>query len=101
MKNQELIKKIEEIAKTFKSRKNVGQSDGKRHDTIRRDEEQMMWVAYKQLDWSCAKIATVFDRGDVTVAKRMERLQKKFTKNKVEQKQGERSLRQKQQIEHI
>jgi transposase len=101
MKNQELIKKIEEIAKTFKSRTNVGQSDGKRHDIIQRDEQKAMWEAHYKIGWSYPKIGSVFDRGVVTVEKQVEELQKSITKLKEQRQQKEQLVRSQQQIEHV
>jgi hypothetical protein len=72
MKKQELIKKLEEQVKIFKSRAIKGDADGKRHDLIRSDEKKMMQLAFKQLGWSCDKIGGYFNRDPKTVAKKVQ-----------------------------
>lgn len=72
MKYQELIKKIEDQAKTFKSRAVIGYSDMKRHDLIKPDEQKCMWIAHKQLGWSFIKVGSVFSRDRRTIKKAVE-----------------------------
>ena len=66
-KNDDLVKKIEEQAKTFKLRANRSPEDGKRHDQIQPDEAAAMRKAYNQLHWSVAKIGDLFDRSPTAV----------------------------------
>lgn len=62
MKEQTLIKKIEDRANKFKLRALKSPSDRKRHDPVRQDEQRWIWIASNQLGWSFAKIGSVFDR---------------------------------------
>lgn len=72
MKNQKLLKKIEDQAKTFKSREVIGHGDVKRHDLIKPDEQKCVWIVNKQLGWSFAKIGSVFNRDRRTIKKAVE-----------------------------
>jgi len=58
----EIIQKVEYQAKIFKSRKNKGLTDEKRHDLIKRDEQEWMWTAQDKLGWSNDKIGSTFGR---------------------------------------
>ena len=49
MKENRLIKKIEEQAKKFKLRAQKGRGDEKRHDAVRPDEQKWMWTAHHEL----------------------------------------------------
>ena len=73
MKEQELINKIENQASIFKSRKIIGHGDAKRHDTIKRDEQEWMWTAQNKLGWSYDKIGSVFSRDARSVKSAIER----------------------------
>jgi len=68
MKEHGLIKKLENQAAKYKQRAHKSPIDRKRHDRIEHDEQKMMRVAYNQLGWSYAKIASFFDRDSRTVA---------------------------------
>ena len=105
MKEQRLVKKVEEHAEKFRTRKRRGPNDLKRHDQIRPDERKWMGIAYNQLGWSYAKIGSVFSRGARTVKVSVEEERKILTRRKEDQKkkeqQTERVLIQQQQKEHI
>jgi hypothetical protein len=75
-KNDDLVKKIEEQAKTFKLRANRSPEDRKRHDQIQPDEAAAMRKAYNQLHWSVAKIGDLFDRSPTAVKKAISELEK-------------------------
>jgi len=62
VKEQRVIRKIEDQASKFKQRSLRSPSDGKRHDRIQKDEQRWMWKAYSELGWSFAKIGSTFDR---------------------------------------
>ncbi len=72
MKEQALIKKIEDQAKIFKSRAITGHGDGKRHDLVKPDEQKSMWTAQKRLDWSPQKIGGILNRDWRTVKQAIE-----------------------------
>jgi hypothetical protein len=69
VKEDRLIKKIEEQAKKFKLRAQKGRGDEKRHDAVRPDEQKWMWTAHHELGWSFAKIGSTFNRDPRTVQK--------------------------------
>ena len=69
MKEDRLIKKIEEQAEKFKLRIQKGRGDEKRHDAVRPDEQKLMWTAHHDLGWSLAKIGSIFNRDPRTVQK--------------------------------
>jgi hypothetical protein len=62
VKEQRIVRKIENQASKFKQRAHKSPQDGKRHDQVRRDEKKWMWTAYNKLGWSFAKIGSVFNR---------------------------------------
>jgi hypothetical protein len=72
VKEDRLVKRIEQRANRFKLRALKGPYDEKRHDRIRRDEQNAMWIAYHQHGWSYTKIASVFDRDPRTVKQAVE-----------------------------
>lgn len=72
MKEQRLIKKVEDQAKRFKSRALKSPDDLKRHDQVHRDEQRWMYTAHKQLGWSFAKIGSVFNRDPRTTKQAVE-----------------------------
>jgi len=69
VKEDRLIKKIEEQAEKFKLRIQKGRGDEKRHDAVRPDEQKLMWTAHHDLGWSLAKIGSIFNRDPRTVQK--------------------------------
>lgn len=69
MKEDRLIRKIEEQAKKFKLRAQKSRTDEKRHDAVRPDEQKWMWTAHHDLGWSLAKIGSTFNRDPRTVQK--------------------------------
>ncbi len=72
MKQQELIKQIEDKVKIYKSRADVGHGDDKRHDLAKSDEMKSMWTAWKRLGWSHRKIGSAFERDWRTVKRAIE-----------------------------
>ncbi len=105
MKEQRLVKKVEEHAKKFKLRAFISPNDGKRHDQVRPDEWKWMGIAHNQLVWSLAKIGSVFNRDARTVKVSVEEERKILTRRKEDQNKKEqhteRVLIQQQQKEHI
>jgi hypothetical protein len=71
----ELIKKVHDQAKIFKSRKIKGLSDEKRHDLIKRDEQKWMWTTQNKLGWSIDKIGSVFGRDPRSVKRAINKVQ--------------------------
>lgn len=69
MKEDRLVRKIEERAKKFKLRAQKGRGDEKRHDAVRPDEQKWMWTAHHDLGWSFAKIGSIFNRDARTAQK--------------------------------
>jgi len=69
VKEDRLIRKIEEQAEKFKLRIQKGRGDEKRHDAVRPDEQKLMWTAHHDLGWSFAKIGGTFNRDPRTVQK--------------------------------
>ena len=69
MKEDRLVRKIEERAKKFKLRAQKGRGDEKRHDAVRPDEQKWMWTAHHELGWSFAKIGSIFNRDPRTAQK--------------------------------
>lgn len=69
MNQQKQIKKIEELARKFKTRAHRSPNDRKRHDSTQSDEQKVMRDAYNKLGWSYAKIGGAFDRDPRTVAR--------------------------------
>ena len=72
MKEEKLIKKIEDSANKFKLRAHKGPGDRKRHDRVRRDEQESMWITHQKLDWSFVKIGSVFGRDWRTIKRAIE-----------------------------
>ena len=105
MDKQKLIKKIEKRALEFRSRGLPSPSDGKRHDLIKSDERKWIGIAHDELDWSYAKIGSVFSRDARTVKVSVEEERKILTSRKEDQKKKEqhteRVLIHQQQKEHI
>ncbi len=105
MDQQKLIKKVEKRALVFRSRGHTSPNDLKRHDQVRPDERKWMGIAYNQLDWSYAKIGSVFSRDARTVKVSVEKERKILTRRKEDQNKKEqhteRVLIQQQQKEHI
>ncbi len=94
MKEQRLIKKIEEHAKKFKSRAFISPSDGKRHDHIQQDEKNWMGIAHNQLGWSYAKIGGEFNRDSRSVIEAVQNYKhEEQIPNTVEGTEHERQLR--------
>jgi hypothetical protein len=105
MKEQRLVKKVEEHAEKFRTRILRSPNDLKRHDLIKSDERKWMGIAHNQLGWSLAKIGSVFSRDARTVKVSVEEERKILTRRKEDQKKKEqhteRVLIQQQQKEHI
>ncbi len=105
MDQQKLIKKVEKHAAKFKPRAFISPNDGKRHDLIKSDERKWIGIAHDELDWSYAKIGSVFSRDARTVKVSVEEERKILTGRKEDQKKREqhteRVLIQQQQKEHI
>lgn len=55
VKEERLIKKVQDYANKFKLRALKSPEDDKRHDLTKRDERKSMWTAYNRLGWSFAK----------------------------------------------
>ena len=72
MKQQNLEKEIEKLAKRFKLRAMRGCSDDKRHDRVRKDEAKAMLKAEDKFGLTSPKIAEVFRRDVRTVTKKLE-----------------------------
>lgn len=72
MKQEKLNNRMLKYAKEFKLRALEGFGDEKRHDLVKGDEQKWMWIAYKQLGWSFAKIGSVFNRDRRTTKKAVE-----------------------------
>ena len=105
MDQQKLINKVEKHANKFRPRAFISPSDRKRHDLIKSDERKWIGIAHDELDWSYAKIASVFSRDARTVKVSVEEERKILTRRKEDQKKKEqhteRVLIQQQQKEHI
>ncbi len=105
MDQQKLIKKVEKRALEFRSRGHTSPNDLKRHDQVRPDERKWIGIAHDKLDWSYAKIGSVFSRDVRTVKASVEKERKILTRRKEDQKQKEQYTErvpiQQQQKEHI
>lgn len=105
MDQQKLIKKVEKHANKFRPRAFISPNDKKRHDLIKSDERKWIGIAHDELDWSYAKIASVFSRDARTVKVSVEEERKILTRHNEDQKKKEqhteRVLIQQQQKEHI
>ncbi|MFH1623868.1 MAG: hypothetical protein ABID54_01780, partial [Pseudomonadota bacterium] len=102
---QKLEKQVENRAREFRSRGHTSPSDLKRHDQVRPDERKWIGIAHDELDWSYAKIGSVFSRNARTVKVSVEKERKILTRRKEDQNKKEqhteRVLIQQQQKEHI
>ena len=106
MDKQKLIKKVEKRVDVFRERAVKDYGDRKRRDRVQSDEGEWMGIAHDELDWSYAKIGSVFSRDAArTVKVSVEEERKILTRRKEDQKKKEqhteRVLIQQQQKEHI
>jgi len=100
VKEQRIIKKIENQASKFKQRALKSPEDRKRHDQVRQDEKKWMWRAHNELGWSFAKIGSIFNRDPRTVRK-VTKIFNPKKETRVEQKPQEEILLQKAQQDHL
>jgi len=94
VKEQRLVKKVEEHANKFRLRAFISPSDRKRHDHTRQDEKNWMGIAHNQLGWSYAKIGSEFNRDPRVVKKTVQKFEyKEQIPNAVEGTEHEKQLR--------
>ena len=95
MKEQTIVRKIENQANKFKLRAHRSPEDRKRHDQTRQDEQKWMWTA-KQLGWSFPKIGSVFGRDRRTAKQAVQSYEKKLAENARAQQQAPTEARSEQ-----
>jgi hypothetical protein len=101
MKEQRLGKKIESQSTKFKQRALKSPRDRKRHDRIEHDEQRCMQTAHKELGWSFAKIASVFDRDPRAVKKTVQSYEPRQVPDQKPQKQLDRAAQLKEHFSDL